>query len=96
MDTRRATKFASHHLQHLTLCAVFSHTVTIFCPINSQIIGAFVRVAGRHQLGTRPAWLMLMSVTYPTDLAPPTLLLPATTLRVPSTVDPVLLVTLNT
>lgn len=66
-----------------------------FFPINSLNTGAFVRVAGRLQLGTRPVWLMWMSVTYLTNLVPPTLSFPATTPRVPSTVEPVLLVTLD-
>lgn len=58
--------------------------------LDSLNISAFVRAVGKLQLGIHPVWLMLTSVTYPTNLAPPTLLFPATTLRVPSTVDPVL------
>lgn len=66
-------------------------TLHLFFP-NSQNTSAFVRVDGRLQRETQRVWQMLMSVTYPPSLVQPTLLFPATTLRVLSTVEPVLLV----
>lgn len=57
--------------------------------LDSLNISASVRVAGMLHLGIRPALLMWMSVTYQTNPAPPTLLFPASTPWVPSTVEPV-------
>lgn len=66
-------------------------TLHLFFP-NSQNTSAFVRVDGRLQQETQRVWQMLMSVTSPPSLVQPTLLFPATTPRVLSTVEPVLLV----